>query len=103
VYRASTQVKGQLPVLLGLVCAGAFPHLRLNAGGNDLAQLKTVVTGVVTTGANTPQRLASSSPITSARDRSDSRLADTKGPQSPMQHPSEALEELPDYGVCEGH
>ena len=49
VYRASTQVKGQLPVLLGLVCAVAFPHLRLNAGGNDLAQLKTVVTGVVTT------------------------------------------------------
>jgi hypothetical protein len=37
------------PILFGFIYRGAYPHLRLNAGGSDLAQLKVALKGAVTT------------------------------------------------------
>jgi len=46
--RASTKGKGRLPLLLGLIFRGAHQH-QIFAGGNDCAQLKLALKGVVTT------------------------------------------------------
>ena len=47
--QASKKGKGQLPILFGFIYRGAYQHIRLDAGGNGLAQLKIVSKGVVTT------------------------------------------------------
>lgn len=74
------------PILSGLIYRGAYQHIKLDAGGNDLAQLKVASKGVVTTSEKNTITLSADTTVQNVKQRSQ---ASPKGePSQPASPPT---------------